>query len=377
MDIYKLIKGDKYIWTIVCLLSIFSVVMVYSSSSYLAFAYKSGNSLSYLFRHLFHLFIGFLIMGLIAMVPYKYFYNISYFIFCISLIMIFFSIKTNIKIEGVNASRWIKLAGFTFQPSELAKLSLFMLLSRNLVHYKDKLHSIRFSFIPILLPILIICSLILPSDFSSAAIIFLVSLIIIFVGGLNFKSFFLLVISAIISFIIFFKISKTLSSSDSRVFTWESRISSYFSSKNKLNYQVNQAKKAIYLGGVWGNGPGKSIQKYFLPQSSSDFIFAIIIEEYGRIGALIILSLYLFFIYRVLKIGVKCEDQFALMLSIGLGLSIISQAFLNMLVAVNLIPVTGQTLPLLSAGGSSVWITCASIGIILSISKSVKKLNYE
>ena len=377
MDVYKLIKGDKYIWTIVCLLSIFSVIMVYSSSSYLAFEYKSGNSLSYLFRHLFHLFIGFLIMGLIAIVPYKYFYNISYFIFCISLIMIFFSIKTNIKIEGVNASRWIKLAGFTFQPSELAKLSLFMLLSRNLVHYKDKLHSIRFSFIPILLPILIICSLILPSDFSSAAIIFLVSLIIIFVGGLNFKSFFFLVISAIISFIIFFKISKTLSSSDSRVFTWESRISSYFSSKNKSNYQVNQAKKAIYLGGVWGKGPGKSIQKYFLPQSSSDFIFAIIIEEYGRIGALIILSLYLFFIYRVLKIGVKCEDQFALMLSIGLGLSIISQAFLNMLVAVNLIPVTGQTLPLLSAGGSSVWITCASIGIILSISKSVKKMNYE
>mgnify|MGYP001484902700 FL=1 len=365
------IKGDKYIWAIAILLSLASIVLVYSSSSHLAFAFKQGNTISFLLKHLIHLGIGFGIMWMLSRVPFKYFYNSSIIFFGIAIILICWAISGGQTISGANASRWIRIAGFTFQPSELAKLSLFVLLARNLVHYKDKLHSFKQSFLPILSPVILICALILPSNFSTSAIIFMISFLIMFIGRFSLKWLGVMLIIGIGSIALFYLVVTKFPNISNRVATWNSRIECYFDQDCK-NYQVNHAKMAIARGGMWGQGPGKSVQKYFLPQSSSDFIYAVIVEEYGRVGGLFIISLYLMFLVRVLRIASKSDDDFAILITIGLGFSIISQAFINMAVAVNLLPVTGQTLPLISAGGSSVWMTCTAIGLILSVSNSIK-----
>ncbi len=366
------IKGDKYIWTIAILLSLVSIVLVYSASSHLAFAYKQGNTLSFLFKHLMHLGIGFFIMWVLSKVPYKYFYNTSIFIFGFAVLLVIWAISGGESISGANASRWIRVAGFSFQPSELAKVALFVLLARNLVQYKDSLLSFKKSFLPILVPVIVICGLILPSNFSTSAMIFMISFLIMFVGRYSLKWLGVMVLIGVGFLATFYIVVTNFPHISNRIATWNSRIECYFDADCK-SYQVNQAKMAIARGGVWGQGPGKSVQKYFLPQSSSDFVYAVIVEEYGRVGGLLVILLYLFLLFRVLRIASKCDDDFAILLVIGLGLSIISQAFINMAVAVNLLPVTGQTLPLISAGGSSVWMTCAALGLILSISNGLPK----
>jgi cell division protein FtsW len=368
----KHIKGDKYIWTIVVLLSLVSIVLVYSASSHLAFAYKQGDTLSFLIKHLFHLGIGYFIMWLLSKVPYKYFFNSSILVFGLAVLLVCWAISGGESIDGANASRWIRLSGFTFQPSELAKVSLFVLLARNLIQYKDKLNSFKASFFPILGPVLLICGLILPSNFSTSAIIFMISMIILFVGRYSLKWLGIMLLIGITSLASFYAIVTNYPTISNRVATWNSRIECYFD-KTCVSYQVHHANMAIARGGVWGKGPGKSVEKNFLPQSSSDFVYAVIIEEYGRFGGLFVILLYLSLLFRVLKIASKTDDDFAVLVVVGLGVSIVSQAFINMAVAVNLLPVTGQTLPLISAGGSSVWMTCAAIGLILSISNDLRK----
>ena len=366
------IKGDKYIWAISILLSLVSIVLVYSSSSHLAFAFKQGNTFSFLVKHLIHLGIGFFIMWTLSRVPFKYFFNSSVLIYGLSIIMIIWAISGGETIDGANASRWIRIAGFTFQPSELAKVALFVLLARNLVHFKDKLHSFKQSFFPILGPVILICGLILPSNFSTAAIIFMICFLIMFIGCYSTKSLVALVGIGFVSLWLFYLVVTTYPNISNRLATWIARIEAFSNENSEGNYQVNHAKTAIARGGAWGQGPGKSVQKYFLPQSSSDFVYAVIIEEYGSIGGLFVIILYLILLFRILRIASKSDDDFAILMAIGLGFSIISQAFINMAVAVNLLPVTGQTLPLISAGGSSVWMTCAAIGLILSISNSIQ-----
>ena len=363
------IRGDRYVWGVAILLSLVSVVLVYSSSSHLAFAFKQGDTISFLIKHIVHLGIGFSIMWMLSRVPFKYFYNSSILFFGIAVVLICWAISGGETINGANASRWIRIAGFTFQPSELAKLSLFVLLARNLVHYKDKLHSFKKSFIPILGPVILICALILPSNFSTSAIIFMISFLIMFIGRFSLKWLGIMLIIGVGSIALFYMVVTNFPNISNRVATWNARIECYFD-KDCKSYQVNHAKMAIARGGMWGKGPGKSVQKYFLPQSSSDFIYAVIVEEYGRIGGLFVIILYLLLLVRVIRIAGKSDDEFAILIAIGSGFSIISQAFINMAVAVNLLPVTGQTLPLISAGGSSVWMTCASLGLILSVSNS-------
>lgn len=372
MSWVKHIKGDKYIWAIVVLLSLVSIVLVYSASSHLAFAYKQGDTLSFLIKHLFHLGIGFFIMWLLSKVPYKYFFNSSILFFCFAVLLVCWAISGGESIDGANASRWVRVAGFTFQPSELAKVSLFVLLARNLIQYKDRLNSFKASFFPILGPVLLICGLILPSNFSTSAIIFMISMIILFVGRYSLKWLGIMFLIGMTSLASFYAIVTNYPTISNRVSTWNSRIECYLD-KTCVSYQVHHAKMAIARGGIWGKGPGKSVEKNFLPQSSSDFVYAVIIEEYGRFGGLFVILLYLSLLFRVLKIASKTDDDFALLVVVGLGVSIVSQAFINMAVAVNLLPVTGQTLPLISAGGSSVWMTCAAIGLILSISNDLRK----
>mgnify|MGYP003386636867 CR=1 FL=1 len=372
MNWINYIKGDKYIWAIAILLSLVSIVLVYSASSHLAFAYKQGNTLSFLFKHVMHLGIGFSIMWLLSRVPYKYFYNTSIIIFGIAILLVCWAISGGESIGGANASRWIRVAGFTFQPSELAKVALFVLLARNLVEYKDKLKSFKLSFLPILGPVILICGLILPSNFSTSAMIFMISFLIMFVGRYSLKWLGVMILIGLGSLGSFYMVVTSYPNISNRVATWNSRIEC-FMDDNCKSYQVNHAEMAIARGGVWGQGPGKSVQKYFLPQSSSDFVYAVIVEEYGKFGGLFVILLYLFLLFRVLRIASKSDDDFAILLIIGLGISIVSQALINMAVAVSLLPVTGQTLPLISAGGSSVWMTCAALGLILSISNGLPK----
>jgi len=372
LGLLNYIKGDKYIWTLVTILSLVSIVLVYSSSSHLAFAFKQGNTFIFLVKHKIHLGIGFFIMLALSRIPFKYFYNSSILIFWLAIILIVWAISGGETMDGANASRWVRIAGFTFQPSELAKVALFVLLARNLVHFRDILYSFKKSFVPILGPVILICLLILPSNFSTAAIIFLISFLIMFIGQYSLKSLGAMMLIGVASLSIFYITVTAFPGISNRVSTWESRIESFTNDSSKGNYQVNHAKTAIARGGIWGAGPGKSVQKYFLPQSSSDFVYAVIVEEYGRVGGLFVIVLYVLLLIRILRVASRCHDHFALLMVIGLGLSIVSQAFINMAVAVNLLPVTGQTLPLISAGGSSVWMTCAAIGLILSVSNSIK-----
>lgn len=372
MGLLNYIKGDKYIWALVTILSLVSIVLVYSSSSHLAFAFKQGNTFIFLVKHIIHLGIGFFIMLALSRIPFKYFYNSSILIFWLAIILIVWAISGGETMDGANASRWVRIAGFTFQPSELAKVALFVLLARNLVHFRDILYSFKKSFVPILGPVILICLLILPSNFSTAAIIFLISFLIMFIGQYSLKSLGAMMLIGVASLSIFYITVTAFPGISNRVSTWESRIESFTDDSSKGNYQVNHAKTAIARGGIWGTGPGKSVQKYFLPQSSSDFVYAVIVEEYGRVGGLFVIVLYVLLLIRILRVASRCHDHFALLMVIGLGLSIVSQAFINMAVAVNLLPVTGQTLPLISAGGSSVWMTCAAIGLILSVSNSIK-----
>ena len=365
------IKGDKYIWAISVLLSLVSIVLVYSSSSHLAFVYRQGDTLSFLMKHTVHLIIGFSMMWALSRVPFKYFYNSSIIIFVFALILICWAMSGGQTIEGENASRWIRLAGFTFQPSELGKLALFVVLARNLVHYQENLSSLKKSFLPIMGPVILICGLTLPSNFSTSAIIFMISLFIMFIGRYSLKSLGIMILIGVVVLGTFYLAVKTYPNISNRWATWFSRIESFTKEDSQGNYQANHAKIAIARGGAWGQGPGKSVQKYFLPQSSSDFIYAVIVEEYGRFGGLSVIILYLFLLFRVLRIAIKSDDQFAILLTLGLGFSIVFQAFINMSVAVGLLPVTGQTLPLVSAGGSSVWMTCAALGLILSVSNGL------
>ena len=365
------IKGDKYIWAISVLLSLVSIVLVYSSSSQLAFLYRQGDTFSFLMKHLVHLSMGFIMMWALSNVPFKYFYNSSVIIFIIALFLICCAINGGQTIGGENASRWIHMAGFTFQPSELGKLALFVVLSRNLVHYKKYLASLKHSFLPIIGPVILICGLILPSNFSTSAIIFIISFFIMFIGRYPLKYMATMILIGLIVLMTFYQAVKIYPDISNRWATWFSRIESFIDEDSKGNYQANHAKYAIARGGIWGQGPGKSVQKYFLPQSSSDFIYALIIEEYGRVGGLFVIVLYLFLLFRVFHIAIKSDNHFAIYLTLGLGFSIVFQAFINMSVAVGLLPVTGQTLPLVSAGGTSVWMTCAALGLILSVSNSL------
>jgi cell division protein FtsW len=377
MSLIKYIKGDKSVWVITIFLAIASLLLVYSSSSGLAYSYYEGNTFRFLLKHLVHLMIGFGIMLGVANLPYKYFYNLSLLLYVFSLTLLLFAGLTGNTIGNANAARWISVFGFSFQPSELAKVSLMMFLARNLLKYKDVLHSFKKSFIPIMGPVILSCSFILPSNFSTAAIIFCMSMLIMVVGKYSVKNLMIVLAVGLVSLSLFIGLVKVFPNISNRVTTWIARIENFQNNDKEGNYQVNKAKTAIVLGGMWGQGPGKSVQKYFLPQSSSDFIFAIIVEEYGMIGGIMVILLYLLLMIRFMKIMASGEDPFATLLVAGIGFSILFQAMINMAVAVNLFPVTGQTLPLISAGGSSVWMTCAALGVILSVSNGAVEEQME
>ena len=366
------IKGDKIIWSIVLLLAIFSFLPVYSASS----NFGNGFILSNLIKHVAIVLVGIVIMYSIHLIPYKYFKGLSLiFLPFIIAILLFTSLQGNL-IDGANASRWIKLPiiGLSFQPSSMATVILMVYVSFYLSKNFNKNINFSKTIFPLWIPIILVVFLILPSNFSTAAMIFLMIITLIFIGGYPFKYLLGIGFSGIILFSLFFLTVKNYPDlMPNRIDTWVSRIENFTSSENsENNYQILRAKSAIATGMVFGVGAGKSSMKNILPQSTSDFIYAIITEEYGTIGAISILLLYLLLLFRIIIVSYKSDTIFGQLLALGAGLPIIFQAFINMGVAVQLFPVTGQPLPLISTGGTSIWMTFLALGIVLSVSTNRK-----
>ena len=366
------IKGDKPLWVIFILLASFSFLPVYSAASNLAYLYGDGNTFNYLFKHFIHLSLGFLIMYMVHKVPYRYFKGISILMIPVILVLLAYTIfQPSITDSMTNSSRWIRIPilGFGFQPSTLASIIILIYVARYLSKIKDKIITFSQTIIPLWIPVFLTIMLILPANFSTTAILFSMVMLLCFLGGYPIKYLIGILASAVILFSIFILSVRAYPDLfPNRVDTWKNRIENFIDSKEtKANYQIEKAKIAIATGGIKGLGPGKSVQKNFLPQSSSDFIFAIIIEEFGLIGGLILMSLYLWFLFRIIIISNKSASVFGSLLAIALGIPIVFQALVNMAVAVQLFPVTGQPLPLISSGGTSIWMTCLAIGIIQSV----------
>jgi cell division protein FtsW len=372
VQIVPKIRGDKVIWGIVIILSMFSVLAVYSSTTTLAYRFKQGNTEYYLLKHIGILIFGFVLMYAAHKIKYVYYSKLSLIAVLFAAPLLLYTLVFG-EVRN-DAARWTTLPGVNimFQPSDLAKLALIMFVASMLAKKQDNIKDLKSAFIPILLPVLVICGLILPANLSTAVILFVTCIVLMFIGGVKFR--YLLALSgigiaALALFIAFLIVSPK---SSGRLGTWQNRIEHFGGGGDSdENFQVEQAKIAIANGGFVGKLPGNSMQKNFLPNPFNDFIYAIITEEYGFAGAFLILLMYMILLFRGIRIAIKAPGHFGALLAIGVTLSLIIQAFANMAVAVHLVPVTGQPLPLVSMGGTSIWFTSVAIGIILSVSKEM------
>lgn len=374
----KNIEGDRAIWAVVSIMAIISFLPVYSASTNLVYVANNGTTTSHLLKHAFLIICGYLIIYGVHKVPYRYFSGGSILALPLVVVLLIYTLMQGTTISGANASRWlnIPILGIGFQTSTLAGLVLMVYVARYLSRQKDKVIVFKESILQLWLPIAITLLFILPANFSTTAIIFSMILLLCFIGGYPFKYLASVVGIGVVVLTLFVLTAKAFPNvMPNRVDTWISRIDNFSNKNSEEGYQVEKAKIAIATGGIHGLGPGKSVQKSFLPQSSSDFIFAIIVEEFGLIGAGVIIILYIFFFIRILIVAKKATTIFGSLVVIGVGFPIIFRAIINMAVAVNLFPVTGQTLPLFSSGGTSIWMTCIGIGIILSVSANKEKKN--
>ena len=372
MGVFKNTQGDKAMWAVVALLALISFLPVYSASGNLENVVQNGTAIGHLAKHAFLLSMGFVIMFGIHKIPTHFFKGLSLIGMPIVLLLLVYTLAQGSTIGGANASRWIKIpfTSIGFQTSTLAMVVLMVYIARYLSKIKDQ--SIRFteSILPLWLPVFSVVALVFPANFSTAAILFSMVMMLCFIGGYPIKYLLGIAATGLVMGALFVMTAKAFPGLfPNRVDTWMSRIENFSSDEiTEADYQVERAKIAIATGGVFGLGAGKSVMKNFLPQSSSDFIFAIIIEEYGMVGGFIILGLYLFLLIRIIVIANGAPTFFAKLIALGVGLPIVFQAFINMGVAVSLLPVTGQTLPLISSGGTSIWMTCLALGILLSAS---------
>ncbi len=375
---WEYLRGDKMIWMIVIFLFIFSMLAVYSATGTLAYKMQVGNE-KYLMKQIVMAFGGVLLMFVTHMIDYKYYSRIAQLLWFVSIPLLIYTMFFGTELNDAN--RWITLpvVGLTFQTSDLAKLALIMYLARQLSLKQDQITDFKEAFIPILLPIILTCLLIAPENLSTAAILFCTSVFIMFIGRIALKHIAMLfgvsVIVGAIFFAFLFLLPDTMLKG--RMHTWKNRIENFTQhhDSDDEDYQVQQAKIAIAKGGLFKLNPGGSDQRNFLPQAYNDFIYVIIIEEYGLIGGAGIVFMYLFFLYRCIRIVIKAPKAFGALLAVGLGIALVTQAMINMAVAVNLLPVTGVTLPLVSMGGSSVIFTSIAFGIILSVSRNIEEEN--
>ena len=372
------LRGDKIIWIVVLSLSIFSFLPVYSASS------NFGVNLifSSVFKHVAIIFIGVLIMYATHLINYKYLRGLSLIVLPLAILLLLITAMQGNEIDGANASRWISipLINISFQPSSIASIFLLIYLSNYISKKHEKKIEFKDSLIKLWMPIILVVMLVLPSNFSTAFMIFILCLILIFIGQYPIKKIITIIFSIIILTTTFIGISQKYPEMlPNRVDTWSNRIENFInpSIDNDSNYQINRAKAAIATGSLFGVGAGKSSMKYILPQSTSDFIFSIITEEYGLFVSIIILLLYIILLFRIVIISHKSKNLFGKLLSLAVGLPIVFQALINMGVAVQLFPVTGQPLPLISTGGTSIWMTFFAFGVLLSISRNNKVMAEE
>ena len=386
-------KGDRVIWGVVLLLVLISLLAVYSATGTLAYKMYRGNTEIYLFKQIAFIAIGFCVIYFAHRVNYTIYSRVAKILFLLSIPLLLYTLFFGVTLN--EGSRWIRLPiiNLTMQTSDLAKLSLFMFLARLLSRKQTKIKDFKRGFLPVMLPVGITCMLIAPANLSTALLLGASCMVLLFIGRVSTKHLLLTIGLALIP-VMFLVMAAVFSHKAAgtedvttkeksskllgRVDTWINRVENFMyggadNSDDNL-YQVNQAKIAIAKGGVLGNGPGNSEQRNFLPQAYNDFIYAIIIEEYGLIGGALIIFIYLVFLYRSIRLFKKCPYAFGAFLSIGLSFTLVIQAMANMAVNVNLFPVTGVTLPLVSMGGSSFLFTCLSIGIILSVARNVEQL---
>ncbi|MEO8150547.1 MAG: FtsW/RodA/SpoVE family cell cycle protein [Bacteroidia bacterium] len=369
-------KGDRVIWLIVFILSIFSLLAVYSSTGTLAYRYQSGNTEYYMFKHFVILLLGLAIMYGAHLVKYTFYAKLSRIALVIVIPLLILTLVSGTNLN--EASRWLTLPGIglSFQTSDFAKLGLLLYVSRMLSLKQDNIKDFKSAFVPIMLPVLVVCGLILPANFSTAAVLFACSLCLMFIGRINFKYIAGLVGIGVVCFGLFIGIAK-LTGYTGRIDTWMHRIENFKSGDSDGNYQTEQAKIAIATGGALGKGPGNSTQRNFLPHPYSDMIFAIICEEYGLWGAFVVIGLYVLLLYRTVVLIKQSPKAFATLFAAGCSFGLVFQAMINMAVATNLFPVTGQPLPMLSMGGTSIWFTSLSLGILLSVSRDIVKEENE
>nr|BFF39847.1 FtsW/RodA/SpoVE family cell cycle protein [Tenacibaculum mesophilum] len=372
-NIFRHIKGDRAIWAIVAMLAIFSFMPIYSASTNLVYVVGNGSTLGHLVKHIVLLITGFAVIYGVHKIPYRYFSGGSVLMLPVVVLLLVFTLAQGTTIGGANASRWIRIpfVGIGFQTSTLAGLVLMVYVARYLAKNKEKVISFKESLLQLWLPVGLVLVLILPANFSTTAMVFFMILMVSFIGGYPLKYIGYILGIGLFAFLFFILVAKAFPDAmPNRVNTWKSRIESFSQSDGEEDYQVEKAKIAIATGGVIGKGLGKSVQKNFLPQSSSDFIYAIIVEEYGFAGAIVVIFIYFLLLFRILITAKKATTIFATLLVVGVGIPIVFQAMINMAVAVNILPVTGQTLPLISSGGTSIWMTCFALGMILSVSAS-------
>lgn len=369
-SILKHLKGDRTIWVVVFFLYIVSILAVYSSTGTLAYRFRAGNTEYYLLRHFIIIVLGVGLLYISHNIKYRYYSSISQIALYIAVPLLIFTLFRGTSIH--EASRWITLPiiNISFQSSDFAKLALIMFLARMLTRRQDHISDLHTSFLPMVFPVVIVCALIMPANFSTAAALFISSVVLMFIGGVRVKHLAAFLGAGIAGAALMIIILGSMPEG-SRVETWQNRITSFTNKEQTNTYQADQAKIAIATGGIFGKMPGNSTQRNFLPQAYSDFIYAIIIEEYGLVGGFAVLLLYLILLYRGIRIAHKSPGTFGALLAAGLSFSLVFQAMINMAVAVNLLPITGQPLPLVSMGGTSLWFTSLSIGIILSVSRSI------
>jgi cell division protein FtsW len=366
------LRGDRTIWMIVAVLSLFSLLAVYSASGWEAWRSRGGNTTVMFMSHLVRLAFGLFIVYMCHLLHYRQYQRVAPLLILATIPLLVFTLFFGRNINDAN--RWLNIAGFSFQPSEFAKIALIIYIARELTRKQDYITSFKDAFLPIIMPVVIVCGLIAPANLSTAAILFFTCILLMFIGRVNWKYIFLLGILGLVVFAGLIAIGKLYPDAGIvRVETWISRVQEFLHSEDG-GFQVQQAKIAIAKGGIIGEGPGNSIIRNFLPYAHADFIYAIICEEYGLLGGTVILVLYVLLFLRNVKLVTKSPKAFGAFLAIGLSLMLTVQALANIAVNVNLVPATGLTLPLISMGGTSMLFTCVSLGMILSVSKYIESL---
>ena len=364
------LKGDRVIWAIVAVLALFSVLAVYSSSSTMAFKDRGGNTEFYLVKQIVVLSVGLLTTYGFYLLHYKRFSNWAPFMLLVVIPLLIFTLFFGKEVN--DARRWIVVPGIglTFQTSDLAKIAIITYIARSISAKQEYITDFQSAFLPIIVPVIMVVMLIAPADLSTSAVIFATCFLMMFIGRVAYKYLFLLVFCGLVGFAGLIVVGQAVPALGGRVETWKNRLSDF--KEGTVGEQVKLAKMAVAKGGFVGNGPGNSVQKNYLPMAYTDYIYAVIIEEYGLLGALLVMGLFILLFFRVVRLVTIGSKTFPAMLAMGLCLILVIQALANMAVAVDLVPVMGLPMPMISMGGTSLLFSCVALGMILSVSKHIE-----